>query len=213
MNRLREKRIKQRWIVCGLAFFLVGSGIWLGCKGYRIGKAADDGGAGLQELQGVRWEKELFGDVNEDYSAYLNQHILRNDYMEEEAAQRFGLQGYVWDYREGLAIGYDHPSSTWYCFDEDGNTVFTVKTEFPAEEVPSGAGNYMVFQNGLAALSISDEKTCVVDRSGRMVIAAFHGRIYMCRDSTALFQYSHDRYWSWGVARLGEGKLKGGEGR
>lgn len=210
MEKVREKRKRQRRIVGCLAVFLMGSGLWLGIKGYGIAGDAAARGGGLQELQGVRWEKELFTNREEDYHAYLAEHRMPGGFMEDDEAERFGfgIDGYVWDYREGLALAYDLPSSTWYCFDEAGETVFTVKT--PAR-VCSWYGAEGFFQNGLAAISLSDEITCVVDRTGRKVISEFRGDIYMCRNQKAVVVYSSGRGWTWGIARLGEGKLKGGQ--
>lgn len=186
---------------------LAGCGLWLGIAGYQVAADGTYGGEALRDLAGIRWEKELFSNLNEDYWSYVDKHCYRNDYMEDEEAEEFSVYGTVFNYHEGLALGYDLPSSTWYCFDEDKETVFTMKTEFPSMAYTYSTG--IVFQKGLAALPLADGKTCVVNRTGRRVIPEFPGDIYICRDGTALFVYSAGRGWTWGVARLGEGRLKG----
>ncbi len=205
-----EKKVKGKgyWLL-GLALaMMAGCGLWTGITAYGI--AADEayGGEALRDLQGVRWKKELFRGVEEDYWQYVDDHCYLNDYLLDEAeAEKFPNDGVVFNYHEGLALGYDLPSSTWYCFDEEKETVFTVKTEFPPMQGNSFVG--VCFQKGLAALPVGKGKTCLVDRTGRAVIPEFPGDIYICRDGTALFVYSDEGYWTWGVARLGEGKLKG----
>lgn len=208
MEKRREQRRRRGLAVCCLAVFLAGSGLWLGIKGCGIAGAAADDGAGLRELQGIRWEKELFCSRNEDFWEYLYDHQLPVGYMDDDEKDRFGIYGDIWGYQEGMALGYDLPSSTWYCFDEAGKTVFTIKTDFPAMEVPGG-GVPLAFQDGLAALPLSSNSACVVDRRGRRVILEFPGSIYICRDQKVLFVYSGGTGWTWGIARLGEGKLKG----
>lgn len=202
---------KNTWFWAAVAALVI-SALFLGWSGARTVQNDDVASLELENLKGVCWENSPFSVAAmsyDDKEAYLDVYSRPvNSYLSEEEQAALGVKrGTVYDYSEGIALGFDADAGEYVAFDQEGRKLFRIDGKFPER-----SWNYvsdMFFCKGVAAIHFGDGTSTFIDQDGNFLLEPFNGSVTMCTNGTALFAMqsplSNETYF--GIIKLGEGVL------